>query len=98
MPNFPGSEKFTADGVVGISGKPVRLFSIIVHSGATAGEINLYNGTGTGDPLFQEIVGDSNTSKIVNYTGGLFFPNGLYYEESVDPTHSVLTYVVDNQG
>mgnify|MGYP001577792003 FL=1 len=45
-----GSQRLTADGVVGTSGKAIRLFGYTMRSGAGGpGIILLYNGTdGTG--------------------------------------------------
>ena len=96
MFDVAGSVLKTADGVVGLSGKPVRVFRIHVLSGGTAGVVNLYNGTSNSDDLYiQETCGTVSTGNLFDYgEEGFLFPNGCYYEEAVDAnvTSTLITF------
>lgn len=73
-----GNQILTADGVVGISGKPVRVYSLNVVSGATAGVVKLYHGTAaSGD--YSEVVGTANQGQSFDFGAcGKYFPSGCY--------------------
>ena len=74
-----------ADGVVGISGKPVRIYAINVLSGGTAGQIKLYNGTAATDTLYvHQVCPTVSTGNQFTYPKGILFPAGCFYEEVVD--------------
>jgi len=92
-----GTYAIIADGVVGPSGRPGRVFSITVLSGATGGVIKVYDGTGTdGTLLFQE-TGTANKSAILgNWEAGLFFPNGVYVDIDANVTSATFSYVAEN--
>ena len=87
-----GSTRLTADGVVGTSGKKIRVYAIIVHSGATAGVVQLRNGTTTGGTEYDEINGTINVSVRVSYPGGLLFPGGCFYDEDANVVYSTIIY------
>ena len=69
----------TADGNLSTAGKPVRVFSLTVVSGSTAGA-NLYNGTAISGTPRVALVGVANASNTVNFEGGLLFPDGCYVD------------------
>jgi len=81
-----GSVLKVADGVVGITGAPVRVFGVHILSGATAGIIKLYSGIdATGTIYIQETCPTVSTGNTFNYgEDGVLFPTGCYYEEVVD--------------
>jgi hypothetical protein len=87
-----GTARLTADGVIGTSGKPIRITSIVVHSAGTGGVVQLRNGTSGTDTEFDEINGTANVSKRVEYEGGLFLPDGGYYDEDANVVYSVINY------
>lgn len=75
-----GAETFTANGAVITSGKPIRVYSATWVSGATAGILQLYNGTAiSGTPWISE-TGTAQRSKTVNFTNGLLFNAGCYVD------------------
>lgn len=85
MQGHPGSVLKVADGVVGTSGKPVRIYNMQILSGGTAGEVKLYNGTAATTLYVHEVCPVVSTSNGFDYgKEGLLFPNGCYYEEVVD--------------
>jgi len=73
-----GSTRLTANGVVGVSGKPVRVYSVTVMSGGTAGKSALYNGTAISGTPYIWAAGTANTSQTTNFEGGVLFPSGCY--------------------
>ena len=91
-----GSVRLTADGVVGGSGKKIRVYGIIVHSGGTAAVVTLHNGTLGSDTEYDEINGVISVSKRVSYPGGLFFPDGCFYNEDANTVYSTIIYEQEN--
>lgn len=73
-----GSQQRTTDGVIGTSGKPVRVYMFIVHSGASAGDVVVYNGTSASGTEYDLLSGSANVSVRISYPGGLLFPAGCY--------------------
>lgn len=91
-----GSQKRTTDGVIGGSGKPIRLYGLLVSSGATAAAPALYDGTSTAGTLMDTCT--CPTVSVVNrfpYPGGLLFPNGLYVDVDTNTTFVVAIYSQD---
>lgn len=96
MAGYVGSQLMTADGVVGVSGKPIRIYAIHVLSGATAGIVKLKAGTATGGTIrIQETCPVVSTGNLFNYgEDGVLFPTGCYYEEVIDAnvTSTLVSY------
>ena len=90
-----GSQRLTADGVVGTSGKPTRVFTVINTSG-TAGTVNLHNGTSNSDALLFALIGTANTSKVQNFEDGLLFPAGCYADLSANVSAAVIEFVKES--
>lgn len=88
--NLSGTETFTADGAVIDSGAKVRIFNVTWVSGATAGILQLFNGTSaTGTPYFSE-AGTANQSKTVNFENGMVFANGCYVDINANCSLAIL--------
>jgi hypothetical protein len=62
---------------VGVSGKPVRVFSVNLMT-LTTGNLSLYNGTSTGGTLYALVSGTTGLGTTVNFEGGMLFPSGCY--------------------
>lgn len=88
----PGSTRVTADGIIGTSGKPIRVFSVHLISGGTAGIVNLRNGTLVSDTIWAQVTGTASTGITVNFGGGMRFPDGLYYDEDANVTSTIIVY------
>ncbi len=73
-----GTQIITASGVIGVSGKPVRVFSVNIISGAQAGSIKFYNGTAASGN-YSEFIGTANQGQeqIIG-DKGRWFPSGCY--------------------
>lgn len=90
----------TAAGqAIGPSGAKVRVFSLHLISGGTAGIIKLYNGTSTSGTIYiQETAGTVSTGNDFSYgESGVLFPNGCFYEEVIDAnvTSTLISYEVE---
>lgn len=75
-----GSVRITAAGVVGVSGKAVRLFGFTMRSGAAGvGTVTLYNGTSTSGTEKYVLQGNPDASADKVFPAeGKHFPGGCY--------------------
>ena len=88
-----GTTILTASGVVGISGKPTRVFCVNVHSGATAGNATFKDGTtaaGTAGPAHLGTINQGVTFPWP--TPGFYFPSGCYASFDANVTRCVISY------
>jgi len=90
----------TAAGqAIGPSGARIRVYTVHIISGATAGSIKLYNGTTTSGTLYyQQTAGAVSTGTTVDLGEyGMLFPNGCYYEEVIDANvvSTLISYEVE---
>lgn len=83
---FIGTKLMTADGAVGVEGKPTRVYHIAILSGAAAGVVQLLNGTSASSTVYaRETCTVVSTSNHFDYgPEGILFPSGLMYAEVVD--------------
>ena len=97
MPGTSGTETHTADGVVGTSGRPIRLWAVNTLSGGTAGQLVLRNGTTDSNTIWVREVGVANTGKTGTYgQTGFLFPNGLFYDDDGNFTSVVFQFSEEN--
>lgn len=92
-----GKQKITADGVIGTSGKNIRLFGLIVRAssgGATV--VNIYEGTSAGGTLVDVVNGATSTTERPMYAGGLLCSGGLYID--VDANTSFVTAIYEQEN
>ena len=90
-----GSQRITADGVIGVSGAPTRVYGLIIQSGAIAGVVNVYNGTDTtGTIILPTISGAANQGKAVEGipAEGIYFPAGCYVDIDANTTSVIAQY------
>lgn len=88
-----GSDYLTADSVVGVSGKPVRIYSVTALSGATAGKVVLRNGTTSGGTIYvNALCGTVSQTNTFNFEGGMFFPDGCFFDKDANVTSVVVCY------
>ena len=95
MELVPGSVRITADGAIGTSGKPVRIYSISLISGGTASVLSLLDGTSAAGTQQVSLTGTASTGMIANFAGGLRFPSGCYAD--VDGNISSATIVFNQE-
>ena len=91
----PGTARLTADGVVGVSGQPIRVFHIHLNSGATASTPLFRNGTGTGDTEYIQVDGASSKSVNIGFTGGMRFPDGCYMDTDVNIDYCTVVFTTE---
>lgn len=88
-----GSIYLDADGAVGVSGKPVRVYSVELLSGETAGKLVLRNGDSASGTIYVNqtcaTVSETNT---FNWCGGLTFPDGCFFDIDTNTTSIVANY------
>lgn len=89
-----GSIRLAADGVVGVSGKPVRVYSVVMLSGSGgAGELVLRNGAAaTADIYVKEDGTAASHTKTYNFCGGLTFPAGCFFDIDSNTDAVVINY------
>lgn len=92
-----GSQRITADGVVGTSGANIRIYEIIVRSdGDGASVVNLRKGTAVTDTIWDTInVTTADTTVRVIYAGGLKLTGGAYVD--VDGNTSFATVIYEQE-
>ena len=87
MPNTThGTVTLAADGALGPSGKPVRVWSVTWLSGGSAGVLVLRNGTTASDTAWITIAGTISRSVTQNFEGGPLFPAGCFYDHDSNTT------------
>jgi hypothetical protein len=92
---LPGTQQYVGDNelAVGTSGKPIRVFSVELISGATASTIQLFNGTtDTAANLYAQVDGIANQSVVINYAGGKRFPNGCFLDTDTNTAYATVVY------
>lgn len=89
-----GTIRLTADSVIGVSGKPVRIYFANWISGLTAGDLVLRNGTGAGDDIYIQQTGTISNGHTQEIHNGLLFPSGCFYDHDTNTTQAVLSYEV----
>lgn len=88
-----GTKQLTASGEVGAVGKPIRIFSFSVLSGATAGSSTLKSGGSSGTTLFTYTCAVVSTDNIFNFgTKGMLFPSGCYWTKDTNSTDIKVNY------
>lgn len=88
-----GSKYLAADGVIGVSAKPVRIYSVEVLSGGTAGVLVLRNGsTASGTIYVQQTCATVSETNTFNWCGGLTFPDGCFFDKDTNVTSVVVNY------
>lgn len=89
-----GSQLVTADAIVGSSGVPIRIFSMNILSGGTAGVVILRNGTTVSSTIYaQATAAVISAGNQVNFgEKGLFFPAGCFCDIDANVTSCLVTY------
>ena len=88
----PGSTSLTADGLVGTSGKSIRIFCIHLVSGATASTTVFNNGTLVGDTARVQVDGTASKSVTVSFAGGMLFPLGCFMNTDANISYCTIIY------
>jgi len=91
-----GSVQLTADGAVGTSGSPVRIFNMhIVSGGSGAAIVSLYNNTSATGTAYIKETGTVSTGKTFDYgNGGHVFPSGCFVDVDTNTTSVLISYAL----
>lgn len=91
-----GSVQLTADGVVGTSGSPVRVFNMhIVSGGGGAAIVSLYNNTAATGTAYMKETGTVSTGKTFDYgNGGQLFASGCFVDVDTNTASVLISYSV----
>lgn len=93
----PGTELVTADGTIGVSGKPVRIYHINILSGAGGGGVvNFRNGTLVGDTIWLSQTGTASTGVTFEYNEGFLLPAGCFVDIDANVTSVAVTFHTEN--
>jgi hypothetical protein len=88
-----GDQLVTADIVLGVSGKPVRVFNMTLISGGTASVIALRDGTSASGTIRIQETGTISTGKTFDYgVHGHYFPNGCFVDVDANITSAMISY------
>lgn len=90
-----GSQLITADGVLGTSGKAVRIYNIHILSGGGGGAVvALRAGTAVGGAIQIQETGTVSTGKTFDYgMHGHYFTTGCFVDVDANTTSVLISYV-----
>ena len=96
MPGTSGTVTLTADSVIGISGKPVRIFSIYWVKETGAETMVVRHGTSATSAIVIEQVSTADDGNLLVFGAeGMLFPNGAFYDEGTAITSATFTFSVE---
>lgn len=89
-----GSSLIVADGVLGVSGKAVRVFNMHIISGGGGGAIiALRAGTTVGGTIDIQETGTTSIGKTFDYgVHGHYFPTGCFVDVDTNTTSVLIAY------
>ena len=93
---MPGATRLTADGLVGTSGKPIRVFQIHLVSGATLSTTLFKNGTSTGGTSYIQVDGTASKGVTWESKNGVLFPSGCYMDTDANISFCVIVYTEEH--
>lgn len=90
-----GSQLIVADGVLGTSGKGVRIYNIHIISGGGGGAVvSLRSGTAVSGTIQIQETGTVSAGKTFDYgMHGQFFPTGCFVDVDTNTTSVLISYV-----
>ncbi len=91
-----GTQKISADGVIGASGKKIRVFCFIVNADSSGAAVAVYDGTSTGGTKLDDLVGAASVSTRISYPGGLLFNSGCYIDVDAHTNYVTVIYEQEN--
>ena len=96
MQGSPGTQLVTADAAIGVSGKPVRVFSAAVLSGGGgAGIVIFRNGTSATSTIYAQIDGTTSKGTQAEWLGGILFPAGCFCDIDANVTSVAVNFTTE---
>lgn len=88
-----GTKQLTGSGEVGIAGRPIRVYSMSVLSGGSAGSSTLKTNGVSGTTLFTYTCPTVSVDNIYQFgTCGMLFPQGCYWTKDTNSTDAKFNY------
>lgn len=88
-----GTKQLTASGEVGTAGRPIRVYSITVLSGGSAGTSTLKNNGSSGTTYFTYLCSQVSADNLFTFGAkGMLFPNGCYWTKDGNSTDIKVNY------
>lgn len=93
-----GQKTLTASAVLGVSGKPVRVFGYTMRSGAGgSGIVQLFDGTSNSGQERWKGTGNIDDGAIAVFPAeGKFFPSGCYVQLDANVSYADFDYRQEN--
>ena len=91
-----GAQKRTTDGVIGVSGKKIRVYGFLVSADSSGAVVAVYDGVDTSGVLMDSLVGAASVVTRISYPGGLLFNSGCYIDIDAHTTSVVAIYEQEN--
>lgn len=89
---FIGTQKVTADSVIGTSGKAIKVYGVHLVSGGTASTCTLKNGTSTSGAAYAQIDGTASVGVTISFNGGKYFPAGCFFDADANISYATVDY------
>lgn len=91
-----GTVTLTADGAVGTSGKPVRIYSIYWVKETGAETMVVRHGISSSASIVIEQVSTADDGNLLDFGAeGMLFPSGAFYDEGTAITTATFTFRVE---
>lgn len=88
-----GSVRLTADGVVGPSGKPIRVWNVEMLNDSSVGELVLRSGTADSGTVYVKKNGATAAdTDTYQWAGGLVFPAGCFFDKDTNTVAVVVNF------
>ena len=88
-----GSTRLTADGAVGTSGRPIRIFSVHEIYGSTSTGSVFRNGTSATDTIFISLKSTDSTGVTTSFgENGFLFPSGCFFDKGTSVTSILIEF------
>lgn len=88
----PGVVRLTADGLVGSSGKPIRVFVIHLVSGGTLSTTTFKNGADASGTTWFQADGVASSGQTWNFAGGFRFPAGCFMDTDANISYATISF------
>lgn len=86
----------TTDSAVGVSGMPVRVFSVSMISDGTAGTLKLRNGTAATDTIYLQIDGTASKCATFDSAAGVLFPSGCFMDADTHTVSGLIAFTMEH--
>jgi len=88
-----GTVTYTADSVIGVSGKPVRIYSIYWVKGAGTEALVIRHGTAATDTVLISHASTASTGNFLDLgSEGILFPSGAFFDIATALTTATITF------